>query len=99
MGVPRKNAATMIAAAMQRANQAETLQELVGQKFSLLHTLHVTGPDASLYALLARISLEKQQLNKAVYFARCSLAINPENRMAQEVMAQLDMGLQTDNEH
>lgn len=87
---PRKNAATMLENALQHAGQAGSMQDLSGQQHYLLHVLHVVGPDADLYALLARIALENSETNKAAYFARRSLAIDPENRTGLEVSESLD---------
>jgi hypothetical protein len=88
-GLPRKEAATLLDSALKSAEQTENVQDLLGQQRYLLHVLHIVGPDTDLYALLARIALEKRELNKAAYFARRSLAIDPENRMAVDVSASL----------
>jgi 4-amino-4-deoxy-L-arabinose transferase-like glycosyltransferase len=90
MDLPRKDAATLLDSALRRAQQTDNLQDLLGQQHYLLHVLHVVGPDAELYALLARIALEKGESSKAGYFTRRSLALDPGNRTALEVSARLD---------
>jgi len=86
----RKDAATMLDSALKHAQQTESMQDLSGQQHYLLHVLHVAGPDANLYALLARIALENGESEKAAYFTRRSLAIDSGNRMALDVSESLD---------
>lgn len=83
--IPRKDVATLLDSALKQAQHTETRRDLLRQEHYLLHVLHVVGPDANLYALLARIAREKGESKQAAYFARRSLAIDPANRTAREV--------------
>jgi len=75
----------LLDSALKQAQHTETRRDLLRQEHYLLHVLHVVGPDANLYALLARIAREKGESKQAAYFARRSLAIDPANRTAREV--------------
>ena len=85
MAFPRKDAATVLDSALKQAQQTQSVRDLLGQQHYLLHVLHVVGPDTKLYALLARIAMEKGDSKQAAYFARRSLAIDPDNRTARKV--------------
>ena len=88
--VPRMSATERIERALQRAADAETVRELRGNYNSLLHTLHITGPDAGLYGYLARIAVIQKHPAKARYFARRSLALDPDNADALAASAALE---------
>jgi 4-amino-4-deoxy-L-arabinose transferase-like glycosyltransferase len=89
LGVPRKHAATLVDGAVTRARAAQTDAELLKLDFLLPHTLHIAGPHAALYSQLARLALAQQHPDKAGYFVRRSLALDPHDAVAQQLAAQL----------
>lgn len=89
MDTPRKDAAARIETALARAAAAKTPEDLAKMNFMLTHTLHVTGPHAGLYGYLAEIAMQENQPDKAAYFARRGLELDPQNREAARVSAWL----------
>ena len=88
--IPRISAAERIEIALQRVGAAETRRDLLQTGFLLMHTLHVVGPQAGLYGHLAQIALMQNNPGKAAYFARKSLELDPHNREALAVSAELE---------
>lgn len=70
IGVPRRTAAQIQDAAVARAREARTPDALARLERSLLHALHIGGPNAEIYGLLARTANIGENAQRAAYFRR-----------------------------
>ena len=86
-GVPveRVTAEQMVQGVLAQAREAETEEALADLDGRLQHVLHVAGPDPDLYALLSQAALQKDQPQRARYYANRSLALDASNAVARSV--------------
>jgi len=85
VGVPLHSAAQLVERTLEKAGRASSPEEIRRSEWYLLHTLHITGPDAGIYGYLARVAFDRQQLQRAEYFVSRSLELDKENEVAREV--------------
>ena len=84
---PRIEASKRVESVVRRASRTADSDFTVRQDLErvLLRSLHVNGPDARLYGYLARATHARKQVDKAEYFVRRALELDPQNSAALAV--------------
>lgn len=90
LGLPRQSATELVKLTVEKASSVSNSKEILDSEWRLLHTLHIVGPHAEIYGYLARIAYERQQLERANYFAQRSLELDHNNEAALQVSKSLE---------
>ena len=84
---PRIETSKRVESVVRRASRTADADFTVRQDLErvLLRSLHVNGPDARLYGYLARAAHARKQVDRAEYFVRRALELDPQNSAALAV--------------
>lgn len=89
LGEARLSAGDFVRIAVEKAQEAEREGNLRRTEWRLLHTAHIAPPNPVVFAYLADISEGERQRDRATYFARRSLELDPQNERANAVLRRL----------